>query len=117
MFFTVNKSKWKIEFVNPSSRHLQRSNGTWTLGVTDNNAKTVFISDNLSDAMIDKVLCHELCHVHAMEYDYYMPIEIEEIVADFMSLYGRNIIYLADDIMSNLYRRICRNGTRNSVKH
>ena len=29
----------------------------------------------------------------------------EEIIADFMSLYGKDIIYLADDIMSNVMER------------
>ena len=104
MQFTVNNTIWILQFVNPHNRHLLNSRGDYTLGVTDNNVKTVYIADNLSQYMTDKVLVHELAHAHAMEYGYYMPIEVEEIVCDFMSLYGRNIIYLADDIMSDLLR-------------
>lgn len=106
MQFMVNGTIWTLQFVNPRSKHLMTSTGIYTLGVTDNNVKTVYIADNLSEHMTDKVFCHELTHVHSFEYNYYMPIEVEEIVADFMSLYGRNIVYLADDIMSNLLRSV-----------
>lgn len=102
----VNNHEWKLEFVRPSSENLLRSDGSWTFGVTDNAVKTVFILKGMKDYMTDKVLCHELTHVHAFEYDYYMPIEVEEIVADFMSLYGRSVIYLADDLMRSVLRRI-----------
>ena len=106
MVFVVNNTMWRLEFVRPSSENLRRSDGSYTFGVTDNSVKTVFIMQNMSDYMIDKVICHELCHVHALEYDYYMPIEIEEIVADFMSLYGRKVVYLTDEIMDKIMRRI-----------
>ncbi len=106
MTFTINNHIWQLKFVKPSSRNLLRSDVTWTFGVTDNNVKTVFLLENMSDYMTDKVLVHELTHVHAMEYDYYMPIEVEEIVCDFLSLYGRSVIYMADEIMGNILRRI-----------
>lgn len=105
MVFFINGNLWKLKFVKSSSKNLIRSDGTRTFGVTDNNVKIVFMADNMSEHMEDKVLCHELTHVHAMEYDYYMPIEVEEIVADFMSLYGRSIIYLADELMNYIIGR------------
>lgn len=103
MVFKINGNVWQVCFVKPGDPQLQRSDGTYTFGVTDNNLKTVFICSNLSDQMIDKVLCHELTHVHAMEYHYSIPIETEEIVADFISLYGRSIITIADDLLSNFF--------------
>lgn len=106
MIFKANGNIWLLKFVRPSDRNLQRSDGVYTLGVTDGNLKTVFIADNLNDYMTDKVFLHELTHVHAIENNYYMPIETEEIVADFLSLFGRDIVYLADDIMGKLMRRI-----------
>ena len=106
MIFIVNGNAWKLKFVRPSSNYLRRSDGSFTFGVTDNNLKTVFMSDNLSGYMKDKVFLHELTHVHAFEYDYSMPIEIEEIVADFLSLYGRDIVYMADSVMNNLLNMV-----------
>lgn len=99
MTFVVNNQEWKLMFVKPSSRQLMRSDGSITLGMADNNLKTVFVNDRMNDYMTDKVICHELTHVFAFEFDYSMDIETEEIVADFMSLYGRNIIYLLDDLV------------------
>lgn len=98
MTFEVNNQKWKLEFVKPNSRNLMRSDGSITIGMTDNNVKTVYINNRLNDYMTDKCLTHELCHVFAFEFDYDIPIDVEEIVADFMSLYGRDIIYLLDDL-------------------
>lgn len=102
----VNNHIWRLQFVKVGSENLRRSDGSYTFGVTDNSVKTVFIMQNMSDYMTDKVIMHEMCHVHALEYDYYMPIEVEEIVADFMSLYGRKVVYLTDEIMGKILRRI-----------
>lgn len=106
MEFFVNGNIWLLKFVNPLSNDLLRSDMSRTCGVTDNSVKTIFIADNMDDYMTDKVLVHELSHVHAMEYNYSIPIEVEEIVCDFLSLYGRKIIYQADDIMSKIMRSV-----------
>lgn len=106
MNFTVNGHKWRLEFVRPSSNHLLRSNFTRTIGVSDNNLKTVFIADNLSDYMVDRVLCHELVHVFSFENDCSYDIQTEEIIADFLSLFGRDIIYLADELLGDILRRV-----------
>ena len=100
--FTVNGIEWNLSLVEPYSDNLKRSDNTITLGVTDNNTKTIYINNRLSEAMFDKVLLHELSHVHAMEYNYSIPIEVEEIVCDFLSLYGRSVVYIADYIMSKI---------------
>lgn len=105
MTFLVNNQEWELMFVKPSSRQLIRSDGSITIGMTDNNTKTVYINNRLNSALTDKVVCHELTHVFAFEFDYSMDIETEEIVADFMSLYGRNIIYLLDKITELLLRK------------
>lgn len=99
MKFTVNNQEWDLVFVKPNSKNLMRSDGSITIGMTDNNKKTVYINNRLNEYLTDKVICHELTHVFAFEFDYFMPIETEEIVADFMSLYGRRIVYLLDDLV------------------
>lgn len=99
MKFTVNNQEWDLVFVKPNSKNLMRSDGSITIGMTDNNKKTVYVNNRLNEYLTDKVICHELTHVFAFEFDYFMPIETEEIVADFMSLYGRRIVYLLDDLV------------------
>lgn len=99
MKFTVNNQEWDLVFVKPNNNNLKRSDGSITIGMTDNNEKTVYVNNRLNEYLTDKVICHELTHVFAFEFDYFMPIETEEIVADFMSLYGRRIVYLLDDLV------------------
>lgn len=106
MTFEVNGNIWTIIYCNSSSENLMRSDNTYTLGVCDNGKKCIFLSDRLSGKLLDKVLCHELTHVYSFEFNYVMDIQTEEIVADFMSLFGRDIIYLADEIMGKILRRI-----------
>lgn len=100
MYFTVNGQPWQLSFVSANSPDLQRSDGSISLAVTDNGDKTVYINRNVYGAMLDKVLCHELCHVFSFENDLHMPIETEEIVADFLATYGRDVFAVADDILS-----------------
>ena len=102
--FTVNGIEWDLSLVEPYSGNLKRSDNTITLGVTDNNAKTIYINNRLSDDMFDKVLCHELVHVYSFENDCDIDIQTEEIIANFMSLFGSDIIYLLDDLVKILKR-------------
>lgn len=105
MDFIVNNNKWSLNFEKLPSKNLMRSDSTYTFGVTDNNSKKVTIADNLSNYMTNKVLCHELTHVYSFENGCDIDVATEEIIADFMSLYGRDIVYLADDILSNVLER------------
>lgn len=104
MTFTVNGNEWQLEFVKPSSKELIRSDGSVTIGMTDNLQKKVFINNMLNDYMTDKCFAHELCHVYAFEFDYFMPLDVEETVADFFSLFGRNMVYMLDDLIQVLRR-------------
>ena len=104
MKFTVNNKEWTLVFVKPNSRSLMRSDGSITIGMTDNNTRTVYINNRLSDYLFDKCLAHELCHVYAFSFDYFMDIKTEEIVADFFSLFGRSMVYMLDDLVEILKR-------------
>lgn len=102
MIFYVNDNEWSLRFVKPNNSNLRRSDGIYTLGVTDNQIKAVYVATGLSDAMLDKVLCHELCHVYCFENDLNMDIRTEEIVADFLATYGRSVIFSADEILGRI---------------
>lgn len=85
---------------------MRRSDGSITLAVTDNNTKCVYMNNKLSGYMFDKVLCHELVHVFCFEFDYIVDLQTEEIIANFLSLYGRDIIYLLDDLVKILAKAV-----------
>lgn len=101
----IKNEIWRILKVDSNNKNLMRGDKTLTLGTCDNSSKTIYLNKNLKKYMLDKVLCHELTHAFCFEYDYYLDIDTEEIVADFMSLYGREIIYMLDDI-AGMIRRI-----------
>lgn len=103
--FEINGIEWKIEFVMPWSTVLMRSDGSKTVGVTDRNKNTIYLSKTLRGAFMRRVVAHELCHAFCMSYDVYMPIDEEERLADWISLYGTELVYLLDDLMSVLRKR------------
>lgn len=99
MTFTVNGIKWKIKYVNPFSDDLRRSDGSLTVGMTDWEKRSVFLSNRLTGAFLRKVLAHELCHAFCFSYNITMSIDEEERLADFVASYGTELIYLLDDLM------------------
>ena len=100
--FIINGIKWNIAFVSSNSKCLMRSDGSITVGMTDWYNKTVYLANGLRGAFLRKVLAHELCHCICFSYDISMPIEQEEYLADWVSMYGTEVIYLLDDLMHNL---------------
>lgn len=98
MKFTVNGESWSIVFVMPDDSILVRSDGSLAYAVTDDTYRTVFISQGISGAFLDKVICHELCHVHSFAYNLDIPIDVEEQIADFLATYGRNVFRIADEL-------------------
>lgn len=105
MRFVINGSFWTLLFVSPQDRRLEREDGTITLGVTDNDRKTVFINNSLNDFMTHKVISHELVHVACFEYGYIVSRETEEFIADFLATYGREILNVADELTERIFKR------------
>lgn len=105
MFFTINGTNWRVQYKNPLSDELKRSDNVSTLGVTDRNTHTIYLSSALHGYMERKVLIHEVCHAICMSYDIYLPIETEEILCDFVATYGDEIFDIVD-IMLETIRRV-----------
>lgn len=104
MFFTINSTMWQVQYKNSNSGELKRSDGTISLGVTDRNTHTIYLSDALHGFMERKVLIHEVCHAICMSYDVYLPIEQEEILCDFVATYGDEVFGIVDMILNAVRR-------------
>ena len=100
--FIINGVEWRIVFTSAYSTDLTRSDGSITVGMTDFNTKCVYLSNLLKGAFLRKVLAHELCHCFCFSYDISMPIEQEEFMADWISTYGTELVYLLDDLMQTI---------------
>lgn len=104
MVFTVNGIVWELKFVKPNSRELIRDNGTRTIGMTNGLTHTIYIANNLQGRMLDKVLSHELTHCLLFSYGIEIDQALEEKLANWISIYGRELVYLLDDLLSILHR-------------
>lgn len=103
---TINGIEWTIEYVEPNNPIFRLKNGTYTIGMTDNSLKTVFINKRLNNFMTRKVLTHEITHCICFSYGIYMPIETEELLADFIANYGYEIIENVDNVFMK-YATVC----------
>lgn len=102
--FYINGIEWEIAWENPNSNTLRRSDGSITVGVTDWNERCIYLSNALYGAFLRRVMAHELCHCFCFSYGVSMPIEEEERLADWISLYGTELVYLLDDLIKILRR-------------
>lgn len=100
--FKINDKTWEIVKISRQNPMLMRSDGSRTVGMTDRNTQTIYIADDLRGRFLDKVLCHELCHAFCLSYNIYMDIGTEEIVADFLATYGREVFEIADRLLIEL---------------
>ena len=98
----INGEAWRIVLASPNHPAFQRMDGSFTIGCCDDMVKTIYIADNLSDAYLKKVLCHEL--VHACMYSYNLDLNDyqEEILADLIATYGQEIMFITNSIFSRL---------------
>lgn len=103
--FEINGIDWEIEWCEPTDDNLRRSDGSLTVGVTDNRTKCIYLSDQLSGEFLRKVTAHELVHCFCFSYGVFMDIEEEEFMADWVSRYGEELVYLLDDIMRGIIKR------------
>lgn len=98
--FQINGIEWDVVFVPSGSSDLRRSDNSITVGVTDWNEKTVFLSDRLRGAFLRKVFIHEVCHCACFSYNINLKLDQEEFLCDFVATYGDEIFSIVDDLFS-----------------
>ena len=84
----INGETWRIFLVSPNHPTLRRPNGSYTIGCCDDITKGIYINENINDAYLKKVLCHELVHACMYSYNVELSYEQEELLADLFSTYG-----------------------------
>ena len=100
--FYINGIMWKLAFVSPDYPLLRRMNGQYSIGACDNLTRTIYINDTLEGKLLKKVLCHELTHAAMFSYNVELSIKQEELVADLISTYGEEIVYITNKIFSKI---------------
>ena len=102
MNFWINQDLWNIVFVNPTSQFLLMDNGEYTVGVTDRDLQTIFISNAIFGDFLKDVLRHEICHAAMYSYSYEMDIPHEECFCQIVEKHSEEIDNLADNLYSKI---------------
>ena len=100
--FLINNVYWKLAFVSPDFPLLRRMSGDYSIGACDNLTRTIYINETLSGGLLKKVLCHEIAHAAMFSYNVSLTIEQEEIIADIISTYGEQIVYITNKVFNKL---------------
>lgn len=100
--FLINNIYWKLAFVSPDFPLLQRRSGEFSIGACDNLTRTIYINERLKGDLLKKVLCHEITHAAMFSYNVTLSVQQEQLVADLISTYGNEIIYITNKIFTKL---------------
>lgn len=93
----INGDVWDIQFVSPHSSILRNPDGNYTLGVTIPKWKKIYISNILYGDKLKNVIAHEISHAEFCSRGLFVPIEIEEILADIIADNILDVNYITND--------------------
>lgn len=91
--------------MQPYDEIFRMDNGEFTIGVCDDNTKTIYISNLLRGEKLKQVLCHEIVHAAMFSYNVELEYEQEELLANLIAIYGKEIVQITDNIFKRLSRR------------
>ena len=64
--------------------------------------RTIYINQNLKGDLLKKVLCHQITHAAMFSYNVDLTVEQQELIADLISTYGEEIVYITNKIFNKL---------------
>ena len=103
--FTINHRIWTIKFIDPYDAIFLMDNGQFTIGVCDDDTKTIYLSTVLKGEKLKQVLCHEIVHAAMFSYGVELEYEQEELLANLVAIYGKEVVQITDNIFKRLSRR------------
>lgn len=95
----INGLWWNVTLVPWNNYNLINFNGKYTIGMTDTEYKTIYINNQLSEALFRKTLIHELTHAWLYSYGIVLDISTEEFVCDFVAANSDDILSKADEYL------------------
>ncbi len=100
--FNINGEIWLLKFTQPFDDIFLMPNGEYTVGVCDDNQKTIFLSTSLRCQELRQVLCHEIVHAAMFSYNVFLDYQQEELLANIIATYGGEIINITDNMFKRL---------------
>ena len=109
--FYMNGLRWRVRFTYPTDRVLVDRTGTLTIGVTDPDTMTIYLSNELRGRFLTTVVLHELSHAMMISYGYLKQIhryckkrywiDMEELIANLIAQQAKEIFERAYDIVGD----------------
>lgn len=91
--FEINGVVWQIVLVSPNHPALTQPNGRQAIGACVPEEQRIYISAATAyTSLYTQVLCHEIAHAAVFSYGIDLPLDEEEFLASFISLYGQEIL-------------------------
>ena len=103
--FNINGIDWQIKKVSANHPKIKRHTGEYALASCDEETSTIYVSDQIPEYKLKKVLCHEITHAAMFSYKIYMTIDQEELIADLIATYGEEIIDVTNKIFTKIRGR------------
>lgn len=123
--FYMNGLRWRVRFTYPTDPVLVDRTGTLTIGVTDPQTMTIYLSNKLSGEFLTRVVLHELSHAMMYSYHYLDEIhryckkrywiEMEELIANLIADRAYEIFQRAYDVVGDEAIRFVPYGLERSV--
>ena len=109
--FYMNGLRWKVRFVDPDNDILIDRTLAKTVGVTDPDTMTIYLSNKLRESFLTTVVLHELSHAMMISYGYLEQIhryckkrywvDMEELIANLIAQQAKEIFQRAYDIVGD----------------
>ena len=102
--FIINGEVWRVKIVRPDYPLLMRPDGSFSVGVCDDNYKVICLSNQLYGRAFHEVLCHEIVHAAMFSYNIMLDHDTEELMANIIARYGQEIIHITDVVFNKIKR-------------
>lgn len=103
--FVINNEYWDVMVVAPDDESLWMPWGGYALGACNDGDKTIYISAALNEYDFWTVLAHEITHAQLYSNNIYLDYNTEEIVAEIVSVFGKKVVALTDEMFRRLITR------------
>ena len=107
--FMINMHSWKIAAVEPEESGIEGMHG-----YTDYTNHMILINNKSEETEMEGVIIHEVTHAYRWSYGFVSDVdnpklciaEIEEMVANFIESFGRQIISKSKELFIELKKEI-----------
>lgn len=105
MILEINNWKYEIYVVNEDDDVLQMDDGYYHSGVTDMKEQRIYLQKGLNEQQMWYTVVHELTHAYLQAYGFLQVEYTDEVIADIMGAYGKNILKDAEKVVKYYWNK------------